>query len=93
MIVKYGKPVDMRKINRNLNGIKKAIEFSHMAADKYYKPYNLDSILTCRICNASIVTRKTGGHAPVRHSLRFGINMNIINAKNVELSFWQIYRI
>ena len=35
MIEKYGKAVEMRRINRNMSGIKKAIEVEKSNSDKY----------------------------------------------------------
>lgn len=52
MVVKYGKPVQMRQINRNLDGIKKMIDSSHQNSDRCYMPPAENSVPKCRICGS-----------------------------------------
>lgn len=52
MVTKYGKPVQMRQINRNLDGIKKMIDSAHQKSDECYVPPVEGSAPRCRICGS-----------------------------------------
>lgn len=52
MIERFGKAVQMRTINRNMDGIKAAIDKTHKDADNFYKEAESE-IRKCRICGAT----------------------------------------
>lgn len=52
MVIKYGKPVQMRQINRNLDGIKRMIDLSRQNSDRCYIPPAKDAVPRCRICGS-----------------------------------------
>ena len=52
MVTKYGKPLQMRQINRNLDEIKKLIDSARQKSDQCYVPPVEGSTPRCRICGS-----------------------------------------
>lgn len=52
MVIKYGKPVQMRQINRNLDGIKSMIDSAHQQSERCYISPAKDAVPRCRICGS-----------------------------------------
>ncbi|MEA4924888.1 MAG: methyltransferase domain-containing protein [Syntrophomonadaceae bacterium] len=51
MIKKYGKYIDMRNINRDINKMKDMIEGVRKSSEENRTPYNSETRYKCRICN------------------------------------------
>mgnify|MGYP006922139111 CR=1 FL=1 len=82
MIIKYGKAVDMKKLNRDLDAIRENIEIARTDSERFYCVSDCKFPPQCRICG--------GGQSILYRYIR---DMIITNVMNAELCFFKIYPI
>ncbi len=84
MLLKYGKKIDMRNINRDVDKIQKMIVSTKQSASKYLNVNSNDNVISCRICNSKQSNFFVNVYEYIYHECEVCGSIFLVNLPNIK---------